>query len=178
VTLIRDSAQLVPLATSGRLLVVQYMPETEIRAGRIFGATVRAGRARSSGGQTVLAKIGPGATRDVLDSLGRVADSSAIVVIAPYVRRVEGEGRFAIPQQVAAWIDEVARRRPTVVVAFGNPYVIRQFPGVTSYLVTYGVGDDLERAAAGALLGQQKISGRTPVSLPGFFRAGDGVQRP
>ncbi len=82
-----------------------------------------------------------------------------------------------MPQQVAAWIDAVARRRRTVVVAFGNPYVIRQFPGVNSYLVTYGVGDDLERGAAGALLGSQKITGRTPVSLPGFFKAGDGVQR-
>ena len=48
--------------------------------------------------------------------------------------------------------------------------------GVTSYVVTYGVGDDLERGAAGALMGDQKITGRTPVSLPGFFKAGDGLQ--
>jgi beta-N-acetylhexosaminidase len=106
-----------------------------------------------------------------------MADSSDVVVIATYVRRVEGEGRFAVPQQVAAWIDAVARRRKTVVVAFGNPYVIRQFPAVNSYIVTYGVGDDLERGAAGALLGNQKITGRVPVSLPGFFKAGDGIQR-
>ena len=176
VTLVRDNDHLVPLSTAGRALVVQYMPETELRAGRIFGATIRGGRARVSANQTVLAKIGPGATRDVLDSLGRMADSSDIVVIATYVRRVEGEGRFAVPQQVAEWIDAVARRRKTVVVAFGNPYVIRQFPGVTSYVVTYGVGDDLERGAAGALMGDQKITGRTPVSLPGFFKAGDGIQ--
>ena len=175
-TLVRDRDKLVPLALPGRALVVQYMPETEIRAGRIFGPAVRAGRARVSGNQTILAKIGPGATRDVLDSLGRLADSSAFVVIAPFVRRVEGEGRFAVPQQIAAWIDDVARRRSTVVVAFGNPYVIRQFPSVNSYLVTYGVGDDLERAAASALLGEQKITGRIPVSLPGFFKAGDGIQ--
>lgn len=178
VTLIRDSAQLVPLSTPGRALVVQYMPETEIRAGRIFGTALRAGRTRSGAGQTVLAKIGPGATHDLLDSLGRVADSSAVIVIAPYVRRVEGEGRVAIPEQIALWIDEVARRRPTVVVTFGNPYLIRQFPSVGSYVVTYGVGDDLERAAAAALLGEQKVTGRIPVSLPGFFRVGDGIRRP
>ena len=177
VTLVRDRDQLVPLSTPGRALLVQYMPETELRAGRILAAAMRNGRGRVSGNETVLAKIGPGATRDVLDSLGRLADSSDIVVIATYVRRVEGEGRFAVPQQVAAWIDAVARRRKTVVVAFGNPYVIRQFPGVNSYLVTYGVGDDLERGAAGALLGNQKITGRVPVSLPGFFKAGDGIQR-
>jgi beta-N-acetylhexosaminidase len=152
------------------------MPETELRAGRILGAAIRAGRARTNGNETILAKIGPGATRDVLDSLSRVADNSDIVVIATYVRRVEGEGRFAVPQQVAAWIDSVARKRKTVVVAFGNPYVLRQFPGVNSYMVTYAVGDDLERGAAGALLGDQKITGKVPVSLPGFFKAGDGIQ--
>jgi len=179
VTLIRDRDNLVPLTSGpGRALVVQYMPETEIRAGRIFGATLRAGRTRLGRGETVLAKVSPGATRDVLDSLGRLADSASVVVIAPYVRRVEGEGRVAIPQQIAAWIDEVAKRRPTIVVAFGNPYLIRQFPSVNSYIVTYGVGDDLERAAARALLGEQTITGRTPVSLPTFFRAGDGIQRP
>lgn len=178
VTLVRDRDHLVPLATPGRALVVQYMPETEIRAGRIFGASIRTGRTRARAGQTTLAKIGPDVARETLDSLGRVADSSGIVVIAPYVRRVEGEGRVAIPDHIAAWIDAVARRRPTVVVAFGNPYLIRQFPGVNSYLVTYGVSDDLERAAADALLGQGKITGHTPVSLPGYFRAGDGVQPP
>jgi Glycosyl hydrolase family 3 C terminal domain. len=135
VTLIRDNDNLVPLRISGRALVVQYMPETELRAGRIFGAAIRAGRARTSSNETILAKIGPNATRDVLDSLSRVADNSDIVVIATYVRRVEGEGRFAVPQQIAAWIDAVARKRKTVVVALGNPYVLRQFPGVNSYLL-------------------------------------------
>ena len=177
ITLLKDSASLVPSTVSGRALVVQYMPETEVRAGRIFGTAIRAGRSRGAKGATALAKISPAATRDMLDSLGRVADSSSVVVIATYVRRVEGEGRFAIPKHVADWIDSVARRRPTVVVAFGNPYVIRQFPGVSSYLVTYGVGDELERAAARAILGEQQITGKVPVSLPGFFRMGDGIGR-
>lgn len=178
ITLLRDSANLVPLKASGPALVVQYMPETEIRAGRILGAAVRAGRTKAGSGATMLAKLSPAANSYLLDSLGRVADSASVVVIATYVRRVEGEGRFAIPKQVADWIDAVGRRRPTIVVAFGNPYVIRQFPGVGSYMVTYGVGDDLERAAAAALLGGQPITGKTPVSLPGFFSNGDGLRRP
>jgi len=63
------------------------------------------------------------------------------------------------------------------VVSFGNPYLIRQFPSVSSYLVTYGVADVLESAAADALLGRAPITGRIPVSLPGFFTRGDGIQR-
>src|SRR5688500_11467180 len=36
-TLIRDEGGLVPLRADGRVLVIQYAPETELRAGRIFG---------------------------------------------------------------------------------------------------------------------------------------------
>jgi beta-N-acetylhexosaminidase len=175
ITLLRDRDSLVPSRATGKALVVQYAPETELRAGKAFGAAIRTGRATL--GPTQLAKIGPNASHEMLDSLGRLADSASVVVIAAYVRRVEGEGRFAVPQPVAAWIDSLAMRRPVVVVAFGNPYLIRQFPSVQSYMVTYGVSDDLERAAVDALLGVRNISGKVPVSLPGFFTRGDGLSR-
>ena len=175
ITLLRDRDALVPVRARGGALVVEYAPETEIRAGRIFGASVRSGRVPN--GETQIARIGPGATHDVLDSLGRAADAASLVVIATYVRRVEGEGRFAVPKHIASWIDSVAARKPTIVVSFGNPYLIRQFPSVQSYLVTYGVSDDLERAAVNALFGSAPITGRIPVSLPGFFKIGDGLQR-
>lgn len=178
ITLLKDSTGLVPVRTPGRALVVQYAPETELRAGRAFAAAVRSRRAAASLGATVVAKISPAATRDLLDSLSRVADSASVVILAAHVRRVEGEGRSAIPPHIAAWIDTMSQRRPTVVVAFGNPYVIRQFPSVGSYMVTFGVGDDLERAAAAAIHGASPITGRTPVSLPGFFVKGDGIQKP
>ena len=193
ITLIRDDSGLVPLRTDGRVLIVQYAPETELRAGRIFGTALRTGRAAarqiSNGGLgtpstsgsgppvTTIARLTPGATGDLLDSIGLVADSSDVVVIAAFVRRVEGVGRVAVPQQVAAWIDSVAMRRPVIVVSFGNPYLIQQFPGADGYIATYGVSDDLERAAVRALLGQEAITGKTPVSLPGFFGLGAGLTR-
>lgn len=170
VTLLRDQNTLLPLADTSPVFVVQYAPETEIKAGRVFSATLRGRRA-------TFARIGPSATKDLLDSLSRAAEAASKVIVAAYVRRVEGEGRFAMPQQVASWIDALATRKPVAVVAFGNPYLIRQFPRVGTYLVTYGVSDDLERAAATAILGRAPITGKVPVSLPGFFRSGDGMTR-
>ena len=51
---------------------------------------------------------------------------------------MEGEGRFAVPAHIAAWIDTLAQRHPVVLVSFGNPYLIRQFPSVQSYLELAG----------------------------------------
>jgi beta-N-acetylhexosaminidase len=176
ITLLRDRDNLIPIsADTGRMLVVRYAPETEIKAGRSFDTELRALRAR--GRRLDVARINPGATRDVLDSLDRMANAASTVIIAAYVRRVEGSGRAAVPVPIANWIESVAKRRRVIVVAFGNPYMIGQFPNVGSYLAAYGVGDDLERAAVRALFGRARITGRAPISLPSVFKAGDGIQR-
>jgi len=180
VTLLRDRDGLVPVADTGRTLLIEYAPETEIKAGRVFRAELRAprtGAGRSRGAAIQVVRIGPTVTTQALDSIGRMAGDASTVIVTPYVRRVEGEGRFAMPQTIASWIDEMSTRRRVIVVAFGNPYLIRQFPRVGTYMVTYGVSDDLERAASRAVLGVGRITGRSPVSLPGAFRAGDGIQR-
>jgi beta-N-acetylhexosaminidase len=106
-----------------------------------------------------------------------MADGARAVIVTPYVRRVEGAGRVAVPEPIANWIDDLAGRRRVVVIAFGNPYLIGQFPSVTSYMTGYGVSDDLERAAVNALFGRRPITGTTPISLPGVFKAGDGLRR-
>jgi beta-N-acetylhexosaminidase len=174
ITLLRDQQNLVPMR-SGRALVVQYAPETELKAGRIFGPALRAALPGSR-----VVKVAPSVTAAQLDSVAALADGMDRVIVAAFVRRIEGEGRVAMPAHIAAWIDSLARQPSgpkLAVVAYGNPYLVRQFPSVTTYMVTYGVSDDLERAAGRALLGQAPITGRAPISLPGFFAGGEGIQR-
>jgi beta-N-acetylhexosaminidase len=174
ITLLRDQQNLVPMR-SGRALVLQYAPETELKAGRIFGPALRAALPGSR-----VVKVAPSVTAAQLDSVAALAEGMDRVIVAAFVRRIEGEGRVAMPAHIAGWIDSLARQPSgpkLAVVAYGNPYLVRQFPSVTTYMVTYGVSDDLERAAARALLGQAPITGRAPISLPGFFAAGEGIQR-
>ena len=171
VTLLRDTGPLLPVS-GRRVAVVQYMPETELRAGKIFGGDIRA----AIPGARVI-KISPATSVSDLDSVTRQVTGADRVIVAAYVRRIEGEGRPAVPPHIAKWIDELARKEKVVAVALGNPYLIRQFPSVQTYVVTYGVSDALERAAAAAVLGRAPVTGMTPVSLPGFFQRGDGLKR-
>jgi beta-N-acetylhexosaminidase len=172
VTLLRDSAALVPTGTGRSITAVIYAPDAEVAAGQAFTAELRTG-AR----EVREHRISPRTSAGALDSIAVAARASDRIVVMTYTRTFEGAGRLAIPAHVARWIDDQAATGKLVVVAGGNPYVIRQFPRVTSYLVTYGRGDALERAAATALLGRAPITGRAPVSLPGFFAVGDGLQR-
>lgn len=174
ITLLRDQQTLIP-ARGVRALVIQYAPETELKAGRVFAPALLAGL---PGSRAV--RISPSVSRQQLDSIAQMGQGMDRVIVAAYVRRIEGEGRFAVPQPVAAWVDSLSHQTngPKVIVAaFGNPYLIRQFPAVGTYLVTYGVSDDLERAAARAITGAAPVTGRSPISLPGFFKAGDGLAR-
>jgi beta-N-acetylhexosaminidase len=177
VTLLRERPGVLPVAGK-RTFVIQYMPETELKAGRSFGAALRA-----ADSATRVVKISPSTAQAQLDALRPAIDGAERVVVAAYVRRIEGEGRPAMPQHIAGWLaglgsaDSARAASRLVLVAFGNPYLIRQVPSAGTYLVTYGVGDALERAAANAVLGRAPITGVAPVSLPGFFRLGDGIRR-
>jgi beta-N-acetylhexosaminidase len=173
VTLLRDSGLTVPAAPGTRVAVVNYMPETELKAGRAFGREL----ARLLPGSRAAAKISPSTASATLDSVGKMLASADAIVLALYARRVEGEGRTTVAPHIAAWIDSVSAGGRVAVVAFGNPYMLRQFPKARTYINTYGVGDALEIAVARALAGTAPISGKSPVSLPGFFRAGDGLSR-
>jgi beta-N-acetylhexosaminidase len=175
VTLLRDSANLVPGTGVRSAVAVVYAPDNEVTAGQRFVGELRA--ALPGRGAVREFRVRPGTSPATLDSIARAAATADRLVVMTYTRTFEGSGRLAIPAHVAAWIDGQAATRKLVVVAGGNPYVIRQFPRVTSYMVTYGRGDALERAAARAVLGRAPITGRSPVSLPGFFAVGDGIQR-
>jgi beta-N-acetylhexosaminidase len=167
VTLLRNDEGQVPLAPGPRTAIITFASESDVSAGRTFGNELRALLPESR-----VLRISPTTPRARLDSLLRPTDR---VVLATFVRTIEGEGRFAIGEHVARWVDSVALTRPVTVVAFSNPYIIREFGWVSGYVASFGRGDAMERAAARALAGRIPFQGHAPISLPGFFRAGDGI---
>jgi beta-N-acetylhexosaminidase len=172
VTLLRDRSDLLPIPATARVVLVSYAPELEVTAGRALLAELR-----RLVPKTTSVRITPRTGGAELDSLARAIAGAERIVVSTHVRTIEGEGRFAIPPHITRWIARLAAEERTIVVANGNPYVIRDFPNVSSYLVTYGIDPGLEDAAARALAGAIPIVGRSPISLPGLFERGDGLQR-
>jgi beta-N-acetylhexosaminidase len=172
ITLLRDSATLVPVRRTGIVHVITVVPDNDPQAGTWFAAEMRTGDARVR-----TTRLSPRAQRRELDSLARVVRKADRVVVYSYTRTLEGEGRLAIPSPIAGFVSRLAPSKKLIVVAGGNPYQIRQMSKIPTYLVTYGRGEALERAAARAILGTTPITGRTPVSLPGHFARGEGLTR-
>jgi beta-N-acetylhexosaminidase len=82
-----------------------------------------------------------------------------------------------LPEQGARALNTLLERKvPVVGLSFGNPYLLQNFTALGTYVVAYGDMPSLQRAAARALLGQADITGRLPISLPGLYPRGTGIQ--
>ncbi len=69
-------------------------------------------------------------------------------------------------------------RKPVIIISFGNPYVLKDFPKATTYLCTYSSSNASQYAAYDAIFGHIKIEGKLPVSIPNTnFAIGSGVQK-
>jgi beta-N-acetylhexosaminidase len=67
---------------------------------------------------------------------------------------------------------------PVVFISFGNPYLLKDFPKVAAYLATYSPTPVAEAAVVKALFGEIAITGKLPVTIPGYAQYGDGIQVP
>lgn len=110
--------------------------------------------------------------------LERVDRSTAdLITYSIPVRARSGKGSVALPpigRRIAA---ELARRqRPHVAISFGNPYLLMAMPETPAYLVAWSAYQVSLRAAARAVSGTIPIGGRLPISLPGLYQRGQGIE--
>lgn len=96
-----------------------------------------------------------------------------IVTIVSQVRAYKGYP--GLPRELVELVRRMLSNRRSVLLSFGNPYIISSFPAAPSILLSYGTDRSSQRAAARALLGKAPISGRTPVAIPGGYKVGTGI---
>jgi beta-N-acetylhexosaminidase len=104
------------------------------------------------------------------------ARSFDLIVLAPFVKRAAFKGTVALPENQTDFVKKmIDLKKPIGIVAFGSPYLIRQFPEAKNYVVTYAVEEVAQVAAAKTIFGEVPFSGRIPVSVPGIFEIGAGI---
>ena len=64
---------------------------------------------------------------------------------------------------------------PVVLVSFGDPYSVRGMTQPAAYMVAYSPAEASQQAAAAALTGRAAVSGRLPVTIPGAYGFGEGL---
>ncbi len=101
-----------------------------------------------------------------------------VVIVSMYGRVRSGQAdSVALPKPGARALNALLNRQtPLVGISFGNPYLLMNFPKLPTYLVAYGDMPSLQRSAANSVLGKNDITGHLPISLPGLYPLGAGIQ--
>jgi len=175
-TLLRNERNLLPLrgTRSARVLSITYRRPNDLLAGRAFDARLRQTYPSL---QTALVQADTPARE--LDALLERARAAPLVVVSLHVTAVSYAGTVALPEPMTRFLNRLAESGiPHVVVSFGNPYLLKDFPSVQAYLLAWSGAAVSQRAAAGALFGEIPIRGRTPTRIPPGFPIGAGIQLP
>lgn len=176
ITLVRNDARLLPAEISPTK--------------RIFNLAITNGDDRTWVAQSfigTMSRAGIKMETVVLDDrsseteVSRVIDKAGkaeLVILSLYGRVRTGQARsVALPEPGTKALNELlARNAPLIGISFGNPYALMSFPKLQTYLVAYGDMPSLQEAAAEALLGKIEITGKLPISLPGMYPRGTGIQ--
>jgi len=173
ITLLRNERDLLPLlgTRTARVMSVTFRSRTDVLASRYFDA-----RLRETYPRLVATRVDDRSNDAVYEDLERRAHRSNLVVVSVYSNFA---GRVELPDETVEFVNMLARERIThVVITFGNPYLISEFPDAQAYLVAWSSAPASQRAAAAALLGGIEVAGRAPTGMPPFFRVGDGVHIP
>jgi beta-N-acetylhexosaminidase len=106
------------------------------------------------------------------------ARTADVIIASLYCRVRTGEARsVGLPEPGARALKNLIDNKAAVIsISFGNPYLLMNFPELRTYMVAYGDMSSLQQAAARAVLGQIDVVGKLPISLPGLYARGTGIQ--
>ncbi len=174
ITLARDTRNSVPIpASAKKVLSITYAGTDDILAGRVFNGALRGGQF-----QLTQYRVDARTTPAEFAELKSIADSSDVIVASAYVFPRESAGSIGTEGGFSGFIEQLSKAGTNViVVSLGSPYLFGAFPSSPAYLLAWGGSPVSQRAAAAALLGEIPISGRLPISIPPFFKFGDGIDR-
>jgi len=107
-----------------------------------------------------------------------MARSADLVIASMYGRVRSGQARsVGLPDPGVRVLTTLIESKVKLLgISFGNPYLLQSFPGLRTYVVAYGDMPSLQQATARALLGEIDVVGKLPISLPGLYPRGTGIQ--
>jgi beta-N-acetylhexosaminidase len=183
ITLIKDTRNQVPLKLS-KTANVLYLSVLDYPAGWRIATPSRTfiPELRQRYPALTSIEVSDRTTPAELDLIRASAARYDAVVVSVFVRASSGSGRMDLAAPVTKLLNDIARATstsgvPMVTTLFGNPYVAMFLPDLPAVLLTYDFYDGAEVAAVRAVTGEAPITGRLPISLPGFFEAGWGISR-
>ncbi|MFC2167433.1 glycoside hydrolase family 3 N-terminal domain-containing protein [Acidobacteriota bacterium] len=174
-TLVIDTSNVLPLIPNKKLAVFSLSSDPDdYYAGRPFIQEIKK---RKPEVLEFYAEASTG-TEYFEEALKKAGDVD-VLVVALFSSLRSGKGSIGLNERQVELIHKIVTKKiPVLVISFGSPYYLRHFPDVNAYLCAYRPSPQAQRMAAKAVFGEIDIRGNLPVSIPGCFPVGHGIQLP
>ncbi len=168
VTLLRNEGGILPLSPASRPCLITV---TELRISQLGQRTIQEFRRRAPAGRVI--PVDTSVSFSALEATAGDTGSCTAIVAASFA------SVSADLKDVRPFLEKLAQGSvPFVLLPFENPYLLTAIPQAPVFLTTFSSSPPSEIAAVKALFGEIPMTGRTPVTIPGFAKPGDGIQLP
>jgi beta-N-acetylhexosaminidase len=173
VTLVRNEGKTLPLADPDKSCVVILTEHRNRQQGTHIMDEIRRRNTKMN-----VSLLDPSMSKEDLDAAQNAPGCDAIVIVA-YANVSSYRGNVALPGEFTGFVNTLlSGATPVAMISLGNPYLVRSFPNVKTYIATFSTAATSETAAVKTLFGEIPITGHLPVTIPGVAKYGDGIQTP
>ena len=115
---------------------------------------------------------------DELDEMVRSARNANLVLVGSFLHLATGE-RLSFDSDQRAFISRLqSLNKPFGLISFSSPYIVREVPEADIHMLAWSMAGSQPKAAASALFGASAVGGTLPISIPGFYTKGAGLNIP
>jgi beta-N-acetylhexosaminidase len=106
------------------------------------------------------------------------ARQADLIIIGSFVIVRSSQPIQIRPEQLELLQEITGGHTPSALVAFGNPYVVRDLPDTDVHLLAWSSHQNQVQQSVPALFGASAISGKLPITIPGMYELGEGIEIP
>lgn len=163
------------------------LPITETKFPRILVVTVADDRSGSTGSnlathfrsyhnRVAFENIDRRTTEEEKEKILEAAENADLVVIGSFIM-VRSHQPIQLPEELRDIVTDITEiNTPSVLMAFGNPYIVRDLPNVDSHVLAWSSDANQVRQTVPGLFGAERVGGKLTAEIPGMYSIGDGLE--
>ncbi len=188
ITVVRNEGGVLPLQAEAPLKLLQLvitgragapargLPEDELARRRVEVET---------------RVLGPEVSPETASEIAAAAAGATHVVVSAFVRAASRQGSSGLSPSQARLLERLTKSRPVspigparragppvILISFASPYLLAHLPAASVYVCAYSGSSASREAVVAALFGEAPVGGRLPVTLPGMYDVGYGIDVP
>ena len=175
VTVLKNKGDILPIRETNysRIAVISVADDRSGNTGNGLAREIR--RYHSSvSAFTLDRRTGPEERLEILEA----ARNADLVIIGSFIM-VRSHQPIQLPSEHLDLLKSITQgSTPSVLMAFGNPYIVRDLPKSEVHLLAWSSSNDQVVQTVPALFGASAVKGKLTSEIPGFYKAGEGIEIP